>query len=82
MSQPVYYVQTTDTRALVRVTAHGEEGGGEALQIVDTAGLPTLRFDLDCPLNERGQHDVRELCRVDWHNLLPLFNWPVGMQVE
>lgn len=77
-----YFIQTTDSRAIVKVTAHAEENGGLAVTVVDTAGLPHLDFNLTCPLNERGEREALAACRMDGHGIRPLFDQPVAMLID
>jgi hypothetical protein len=76
-TNPVYYVQTTDVHAVVRVPP-----GPDILEVVDLGAGSRMQFNLACTLNDRGEGLVRAACRKDKHGIAPRFDLPMGMMLE
>jgi hypothetical protein len=73
--QTTYYIQTAAGAAVYVVTAHG----GREIELRELRVLPTLQFNLTCPLNEAGEREVREF-QQRINGPAPLFDEPVAMR--
>lgn len=76
--QVAYYIQTPDPAFIWEVTGRTEECGGREVSLILAASLPRLDFSLTCPLNDKGEQDVRDAAHTDGHNRTPLFSEPVA----
>jgi hypothetical protein len=77
--QTTYYIQTAAGAAVYVVTAHTEADGGREIELRELRVLPTLQFNLTCPLNEAGEREVREF-QQRINGPAPLFDEPVAMR--